>query len=86
MELTLDEITKIAKPEGWAIFECVGSSDGDYQLERIDSDNKFESDSEAIKHVVKLALNGSAFHKQVLIKLIELNPNESNFIIKSILL
>jgi len=40
----------------------------------------------AIKHVVKLALNGSAFHKQVLIKLIELNPNESNFIIKSILL
>jgi hypothetical protein len=86
MELTLNEINKFAEPEGWSVFESIRSLDGNYQIQRLDGKNLFRNDSEAIKHVVKLSLSGSNFHKQALKKVIELNSKESDFIIKSILI
>lgn len=85
MEITLNEINKFAEPEGWAIFNSIGSDNGDYQLQRLDIEAIFENDEQAVNHVVKLALSGSNFHKQALLKLIELNPKENEFIVKSIL-
>lgn len=33
---------RIANREGWDIFECIGSSDGDWQICRIDSPDDFD--------------------------------------------
>lgn len=51
--------------EGWAIFESIGNTN-QWQIERIDEDARFESDIYAIKHVYKMALNGSKIHSDAL--------------------
>jgi len=83
--MSIDQINLIAESEGWGIFICEGSQDGDYQIQKIDDKNKFKSDMDAIRHILKLAFNGSTFHKQAIWKVINLNPKEKDIIFNSIL-
>lgn len=49
--------------EGWGIFDCDGSENGPWQIQRIDEDEKFPSDDEAWLHVAEKAKAGSAYHR-----------------------
>lgn len=56
-------INSKTKNEGWAIFEAIGSQNGDeYRIERLDDEQQFEDDGEAVRFVVKKALEGSQPH------------------------
>lgn len=83
-KLTINQINTIAQPEGWAIFSCEGSEGGDYQIQRLDMEAIFKDDNQAIRHIAKLALNGSYLHKSAISMIIELNPKEAFIIAKSI--
>lgn len=71
-----------AMSEGWIIAECYGSENGDYQLQRIDEDEKFKSDDEAWLYVYKKAHEGSSYHQQALMFLNDNNPQEYQALIK----
>ena len=62
--MKINKINKIAKEEGWGIFECYGSEDGFLQIQKIDDDDKFRNDIEAITFVLTLANSGSQLHKK----------------------
>lgn len=51
--------------EGWAIFESIGTT-SQWQIERLDNEEKFMDDSQAIKHVYEMALMGSVIHNKAL--------------------
>jgi hypothetical protein len=55
-----------AHEEGWGIFDCDGSDNGRWQLQRVDEDEKFPSDDEAWAHVVAKAHAGSEYHHSAL--------------------
>lgn len=70
-----------AASEGWAIFECSGSSNGPWQICRDDSPDdpkvtRLESDDAAWKLVWDRALAGSDYHKAALAYVLEHNPLE----------
>ncbi len=63
--LTIQLHCEIAKlNEGWDIFEC----DGKDQIQRIDEDNIFESDDNAVKFVIRKAIqNPTGIHAQAIL-------------------
>jgi hypothetical protein len=65
-----------ALTEGWSIFECWGSDNGPFQLQRVDEDEVFTRDDEAWAFVVGKAREGSAYHKAALDFLRANNPIE----------
>lgn len=62
--------------EGWSIFECWGSDNGPFQLQRVDELEEFPSDDEAWTFVIGKAREGSAYHKGALDYLRAHNPME----------
>ncbi len=68
--------------EGWGIFECFGSENGDYQLQRIDEDEKFKDDRDAWLFVYNMAHKGSNYHIQALDYLSIVNETEYDCVIR----
>lgn len=52
--------------EGWAIFHSSGSVDGEWQIQRDDEAQVFESDGQAWKFVYDRAQAGSSPHQEAL--------------------
>ena len=53
--------------DGWAIYSVIGGiDDGAFHIEKNDDMNVFTSDSEAIKYVYSMALQGSKIHAEAL--------------------
>ena len=77
---TIQLINTIAKDEGWGIFYCEGSENGDYQIQKIDEDNVFINDIDAIRFVNKMSLLGSSVHKETIKLIHNLNPKELSLI------
>lgn len=48
--------------EGWGIFDCEGSENDQWQLQKSDEDAVFASDEDAWLFVVDHAIAGSAYH------------------------
>lgn len=65
-----------AEREGWGIFDCDGSENGPWQLQKIDERNVFETDLSAWQYVVNMALAGSAYHRSAIDYLREHSPAE----------
>lgn len=68
--------------EGWDMFVCHGSDDGIVQLQKVDEDDTFKNDKEALTFVIKKAQEGSQIHKDALSLLVEHNPQEFLMLIK----
>jgi hypothetical protein len=62
--------------EGWSIFECSGSENGPFQLQRLDEAEVFPNDDDAWVFVIGKAREGSAYHIGALTYLREHNPLE----------
>jgi hypothetical protein len=71
-----------AESEGWSIFVCFGSENGQFQIQRIDEMEVFSSDDEAWELVVSKARSGSEYHRSALQYLRESNPIEWDSIAK----
>lgn len=65
-----------AGKEGWGVFECLGSENGDFQICRCDEEEVFPTDDEAWAHVVARAHEGSAYHRAALDYIKKHNPIE----------
>ncbi|ANA86310.1 hypothetical protein BEN60_gp052 [Gordonia phage Smoothie] len=83
----------LAHGEGWDIFECSGSSAGDFQIQKFDDPDEwissgrpypFRDDTDVWRHVSALAAKGSALHVRALEFLRENNPQEVEAIEKFI--
>ncbi|RQH02736.1 hypothetical protein [Paraburkholderia dinghuensis] len=74
-----------AMQEGWSIFDCEGSANGPWQLQRIDEDEKFMSDGAAWEFVVQQAHVGSVYHASVLNCLYDQNRIEFDSIFRWII-
>jgi hypothetical protein len=56
-----------AEKEGWAIFDCAGTSEnGRWQLQRDDESEVFTDDAEAWRFVNHMAETGSQYHQEAL--------------------
>ena len=64
---TLDAngLNEIARKEGWLLIDA--DSSGFFEIERDDEASVFESDGDAMNHVVCHALSGSEVHRQALL-------------------
>jgi hypothetical protein len=76
MTKIISQTNYVAELEGWGIFYCQGSEDGDYQLQKIDDSGVFENDLQAISFVKNLAQQGSAIHILAMGIIAVLNPSE----------
>ena len=83
----LKNIHEKTEGEGWAIFEALGTPQGDeYRIERFDDEGKFANDSDAMKFIIEQAMNGSAIHKDVVLFMISYgNESEIKLMLKSII-
>ncbi|MFN3623980.1 MAG: hypothetical protein ACK4TP_07950 [Hyphomicrobium sp.] len=79
--------------EGWGIFDCDGSENGPWQIQRIDNPEDMEPpppyaepvfllDDHAWDFVRREAAKGSAYHKAALDFICEHNPQEYNLIMQ----
>lgn len=59
----LAEIYKTCESEGWSIFDAMEYG---FQIQYISILGVFKSDDEAMRYVVKQALNGSVLHRKAL--------------------
>lgn len=75
-----------ASREGWDLFECFGSDDGNLQLQRFDCPAEvhcapdpypFATDVDVWRHVLTRAATGSALHVKALAILRLENPAEA---------
>lgn len=66
-----------ADGEGWGVFDCDGSDNGPWQIQRDDEAEVFEDDDEAWLHVLRRAKAGSAYHQAALDFVKEHNPIEA---------
>lgn len=71
-----------AGEEGWGIFDCEGSENGPYQLQRFDEEAIFEDDAQAWKFVADKAKAGSEYHVSAFAYLKANNPIEYDSITK----
>ncbi|MCP1757769.1 hypothetical protein [Bradyrhizobium elkanii] len=71
--------------EGWGIFECHGSQNGPWQLQKLDESPRLRNDLEAWRLVVDYANAGSDYHVKALQFLAEHNPLEHNCIMDTIM-
>jgi hypothetical protein len=65
-----------ALTEGWSIFQCWGSENGPFQLQRVDEDEAFANDDDVWAFVIDKARAGSTYHKSALDYLRLYNPTE----------
>ena len=69
-----------AEQEGWSIFDCAGSDNGRWQLQKCDDKHVFMSDLNAWDFVRQMADAGSAYHVEALRFLQEHNRCEWDLI------
>lgn len=74
----------IAFDQGWGIFDCEGSENGPWQLQKLDESELLRNDLEAWRLVVNYANAGSEYHQKALQFLAEHNPLEHTTIIDTI--
>ena len=74
----------IAFDQGWGIFDCYGSENGPWQLQRLDESDRFLTDIEAWRLVVDQAAAGSAYHQTALQFIADHNPIEHDCIINTV--
>lgn len=74
----------IAFDQGWGIFDCYGSENGPWQLQKLDESDRLRNDLEAWRLVVDYANAGSDYHKKALQFLADHNPIEHDCIIDTI--
>lgn len=74
----------IAFDQGWGIFECHGSENGPWQLQKLDESSRFRNDLEAWRLVVDYSKAGSEYHKKALAFLAANNPIEHDCIIDTV--
>jgi hypothetical protein len=65
-----------AQQEGWGIFSCIGSDNGEFQLCRLDEEAIFPDDQKAWLFVISKAAEGSIYHRSALDYIREHNPIE----------
>jgi hypothetical protein len=70
--------------EGWSIFDCDGSSNGRWQLQKCDDLNVFADDLFAWRFVVEQARLGSTYHEMTLLFLKQFNRDEYETIIATV--
>ena len=51
-----EQINHRSFEHGWAIFDCIGSANSDYQLQKDDEAGVFDSDDDVWEHVCARAL------------------------------
>lgn len=62
-----DAINAAVQPEGWAIFNTLGTQDdGDWRIERDDEAGVFDDDMAAWNHILSRAQAGSVVHRKAL--------------------
>lgn len=71
--------------EGWSIFDCDGSANGRWQLQKVDESDEFDSDLAAWQHVVKQARSGSQYHINALDFLLKHNRLEHDTVVDTVL-
>ncbi|MEY9247612.1 hypothetical protein [Bradyrhizobium elkanii] len=76
--------SNIAFDQGWGIFDCDGSENGPWQLQKLDESDRLRNDLEAWRLVVDYANAGSEYHKKALQFLADHNPIEHRCIIDTI--
>lgn len=67
-----------AADEGWGVFECDGSDNGPWQIQRDDEAELFEDDDAVWLHVLQRAKAGSDYHQAALGFVKEHNPIEAS--------
>jgi hypothetical protein len=67
---------KQAYSEGWGIFECSGSENGPYQIQRLDQEAILADDDAAWRLVADKARKGSRYHRKALAFVRKNNPIE----------
>jgi hypothetical protein len=70
--------------QGWGIFDCDGSENGPWQLQKLDESDLLRNDLEAWRLVTDHANAGSEYHQKALQFLAEHNPLEHNTIIDTV--
>lgn len=65
-----------AHVEGWDIFECWGSLNGPWQIQKFDDEDRYAEDNEVWSLVRQRAAAGSALHQKALDFLQVHNPRE----------
>lgn len=70
--------------EGWSIFECFGSENGPWQLQKCDDRDMLRTDLEAWRLVMDYADAGSEYHQKALQFLKDHNPIEHDCIVDTI--
>jgi hypothetical protein len=73
-----------AVDEGWSIFECFGSENGSWQLQKCDNAETFHTDIDAWRLVINYADAGSQYHQRALQFLKDNNPMEYDCMIDTI--
>jgi hypothetical protein len=69
-----------AVKEGWSIFDCAGSDNGRWQLQKCDDKNEFLTDLQAWDFVREKAAAGSLYHALTLLFLKQHNQCEWDMI------
>ena len=64
------------RKEGWDIFLCYGSDDGDFQIQKIDGTHTFRTDLGALFFVKTMATMKSIRHRRALDFIRIANPKE----------
>jgi hypothetical protein len=70
--------------EGWSIFECFGSANGPWQLQKCDESGILKTDLEAWRLVVDRAEAGSNYHQTALQFLKDHNRIEYDCVVDTI--
>ncbi len=73
-----------ASLEGWDIFECFGSENADWQIQRDDEMAVFADDTDAWFHVWGRAMEGSELHLRALQVIAAWEPREMAYILQSV--
>jgi hypothetical protein len=83
----LNDIHEAIRGEGWSIFESHGTANGsEFRIEKVDDDQVFETDADAVRFVVQKASEGSQTHINALVFMTMYGTKyEMGFIIKAII-
>ena len=74
----------IAESEHWNVFECSGSDNGPWQIQKVDEADSWGDDTDVWLHVVRRAYAGSETHLRALRYVAAHNPTEFEAITKYI--
>jgi hypothetical protein len=65
-----------ARLEGWDVFDAHTETGVEVQLQRLDEEEKFPDDADAMAHVMRRANEGSDLHRRAVAYVRQENPGE----------